>query len=643
MIRSTHLRRLGFLAILVCVALTGLGARLIDLQVYRHERFRKIAEGNTQSFALREPPRGDILDVNGNPLATSIPVKRVFANPRFLGDHYPEVAHVLAPLLCWDESELAQRLRPVIVRTNEHGLLVTNASVNLKRKVTLEQWQQITQAMWGLTFDLRGRKLSRAQKAFYTTLREKAIFPLDAQQRIYPSKNLAAHVLGYVQERERETNRITVNETFGQDGIESWFNSKLCGARGWRLTEADSRRREIVVYREQEVEPRPGLNVVLTLDMVIQQIVEAELAEVMKTHSPISASSVVVRPRTGEILAMATLPNYDPNHPLSELDSNQTENAEMDKLRNRVIADTVEPGSTFKIVVVSAALNEHVVTLNDVFDCEHGAWTFLKHTLHDDHGGHGPLTVEHIIAKSSNIGAAKIAIYRLGEERLYDYIRSFGFGTKTGITLGGEINGRVNPFTKDKLMISRVPMGHAISVTHLQMVMAMSAIANGGKLMWPMIVNRLQDQKGAVFTQYHPQMVRRVIGEAAAKDLVQALKLVPTKEGTAEKAALDRYTVAGKTGTAQKVVNQAYAPGKYITSFIGFFPADDPEICISVMLDEPKNGHYGGKIAAPVFKAIAEQAASYLKIQPDRQEPASETVTAGVNGSRLGAVAPVDD
>ena len=629
-VNTGQLGRLLFLAILLCLLLGSLSARLVELQVVRHDKFKRIAEWNTQSFSLREPRRGDILDVNGNPLATSVPVKKVFANPRFIGERYPEVARALAPLLSYSEAELAMRLRPIIVRTNEQGQAVTNAAVNLKRKLSVEQWQQVTQAMTQLDFNLEGRKLSRGEKAFYRTLRQKAVYPIDDQQRIYPSKSLAAHVLGYVQEREGETNNIAVNELIGRDGIEAWFNSKLTGIRGWRVTEADNWRREIVVYREQEVEPRAGLNVVLTLDLVIQHIVEAELAEAMKKHTPISASAVVVRPRTGEILAMATLPNYDPNQP---------NKAEMDTMRNRIIADTAEPGSTFKIVVISAALNEKVVSLTDIFDCERGHWQFMGRPLHDDHGGYGSLTVEDIISKSSNIGSAKIAIYKLGEQKLYDYIKAFGFGNRTGVTLGGEVNGRVNKFKDDKLMISRVPMGQSVSVTHLQMVMAMAAIANQGKLMWPMVVNRLQDQNGSIFTQYHPQTVRQVIGEDAAKQIIKALKLVATKDGTAAKAALDRYTVAGKTGTAQKVIDRVYAPGKYTTSFMGFFPADDPELCISVMLDEPKNGHYGGQIAAPIFKDIAEQAASYLKISPDRPEPGAEVIAAGTaNGLSATAV-----
>jgi cell division protein FtsI/penicillin-binding protein 2 len=238
------------------------------------------------------------------------------------------------------------------------------------------------------------------------------------------------------------------------------------------------------------------------------------------------------------------------------------------------------------------------------------------------------LSVEEIIEKSSNIGAAKIGI-KLGEARLYQYMRDFGFGTRTGIPLGGEVDGIVHPLNKwEKLSISRIPMGHGVSATPLQMVMAMCAIANDGWLMRPMLVDRLEDSQHKVVAKYSPQRVRQVISEIAARQMVTALKTVVSPDGTAPKAALDHYTVAGKTGTARKVVNGRYSSEKHFSSFIGFFPADDPELCISVVLDEPKHGYYGGQTAAPVFKQIAERAANYLNIRPDsiKEAPLFETV-----------------
>ena len=617
MINPRQIRRLFALAALLFVVLSGLAIRLVFLQVFSHRYYRQIADRNTQSLSVREPRRGDILDVNGNPMAVSIPVKRVVANPVFMGRHYLEVARQLAPVLGFAEVDLAQKLRPTVVRTNENGGLVTNQFVDLKRKLTLEQWQQVTQAMANLKLGVDEARCGAREKLFYRALRQQSIFPLDDQQRVYPNRNLASHVVGFAQDVETNFNGTLLTDLVGRDGIEAWLDGKLRGVRGWRITETDRRRHEILTGREQEVEARPGLNVVLTLDLVLQNIVEREIAEALKKHSPASVCATVVRPRTGEILAMATLPNYDPNQPGQALP---------EQLRNRIIADAMEPGSTFKIVVVSAAINEGLVKLTDTFDCEHGRFYFQKTVLHD-HEPYDVLTVENIITKSSNIGAAKIGL-KLGEERLYEYIRSFGFGQKSEITLGGEMRGIVHTVRQwDKVMITRIPMGHAIAVTPLQMVMAMSAIANDGKLMRPMLVKRLQDSSGRVFAEYQPQSVRQAIRADVAHTMVTALKSVVTRDGTAVKAALENYTVAGKTGTAQKVVGGHYAPGKYISSFIGFFPADDPELCISVVLDDPRNGHFGGLIAAPVFRNIAEQAAAYLKIKPDREPTTQDNVS----------------
>jgi cell division protein FtsI/penicillin-binding protein 2 len=297
----------------------------------------------------------------------------------------------------------------------------------------------------------------------------------------------------------------------------------------------------------------------------------------------------------------------------------------MSDLCNRVVSDVAEPGSTFKIVVVTAGLNEHAVSLTDTFDCEHGQFVYASKTLHD-HLPFGLLTVENIITKSSNIGAAKIGI-RLGQDELYQYIHAFGFGERTGIPLPDESPGILNPLTNwTKVSIAQIPMGQGVAVTPLQMVMAMSAIANHGLLMRPMLVSRLEDSDGKVVARYQPQPVRRVAGPDAIRDILTALKTVVTKGGTAYQGHLDHFTVAGKTGTAQKVEGGHYVQ-KFFSSFIGFFPADNPELCISVVMDDPKDGHYGGTIAAPVFHAIAERAANYLDLKPEFDiEPAPKQI-----------------
>lgn len=629
MAKQLQYRRLVLLALLLGVAFAGLGYRLVDLQLLRYQELNARARHNTRREFLLEPRRGDILDARGNLLATSAFVKTVCADPALIGNRQAEVARAVAPLLQVSEGELLHRLTPRLTR-NTNGATITNHYVVLKRKVQVETWQKIQMTMTNLSFGLDEKKLPRHEREFYRDLRRGGVYveKLDDQLRVYPNQALAAHVLGYVGMDEHEINGRRLLETSGKDGIERSFDSKLAGVRGWRVTETDRPGRELVPMREQDVEPRDGLNVVLTIDSVVQHLVESALAEAMEKHSPLSISGIVVRPRTGEILALATLPNFDPNNPGG---------VSADARRNRVIADVAEPGSTFKIVVVSAALNDRVVQLSDTFDCQHGRFHFAGRVLHD-HESYGVLTVEQIITKSSNIGAAMIGI-KLGESRLYDYIHNYGLGTRTGLPLPGEIGGIVHPVKKwSKVSIAQIPMGQGVAVTSLQMMMAMCAIANKGVLMRPMLVDRLEDRDHVLVAKYSPQRVGRVISEAAAEQMVTALKTVVSPEGTAPKAALAHYTVAGKTGTAQKSGGpEGYLKGKYFASFIGFFPADNPELCISVVMDEPKHGYYGGQIAAPVFKQIAEGAANYLNIRPEDGEaaPVPSTVAAPLDSRTL--------
>jgi len=604
-------------------AFAGLGYRLVDLQVLRHDELAGKAQLNTQREFWQPPRRGNILDARGNLLATSIFVKTVCADPVLIGTRQAAVAHVLAPLLQLDETDLYQRLQPRLIK-NQRGETVTNRYVVLQHKVPDETWQKIQTTMTNFAAGVDETSLSRAERASLRDLRQGAIFtdPVDDQLRVYPGGSLAAHVLGFTG-TDPGSNRVA--QTSGRDGVELILNAALNGAAGWRVTRTDRQKRELVALRDEDVQARDGLNAVLTLDAAVQQIVETALAEALQKHTPLSITAIVTRPRTGEILALATLPNYDPNNPGA---------APADARRDRVVADVMEPGSTFKIVVVSGALNEGAVRLTDTFDCEQGHFAFAGRVLHD-HEPFGVLTAENIITKSSNIGAAKIGI-RLGQDRLYDYARDFGFGQRTGVPLPGETRGILYP-VKDwtKVSIAQIPMGQGIAVTRLQMIMAMSALANDGWLMRPLLVNRLEDRAGNVVQRYAPQRVRQVISGPADKQIVEALKTVVSPEGTAPGAAMKNYTVAGKTGTAQKVENGAYAEHKFISSFIGFFPADNPELCISVVMDEPKEGYYGGQVCGPVFKEIAERCASYLNIPPDKNpELAARPPLAAAGGTR---------
>jgi cell division protein FtsI/penicillin-binding protein 2 len=605
--KKLQFRRATFLVVLLCLAYLGLAGWLVNLQVFRHDELSAKAQQNTHREFWQNPRRGDILDVNGNILATSVAVKTICADPSLIGNQQPAVARALAPLLQMNESDLIQKLTPRLGK-NEKGEVVTNGLhyVRLARCLPEETWQRVQQTMTNLTFGVEEKTLSRSERTFFLNLRQSAIFAEPDQIRIYPNGPLAAQVVGFPALVETNIGDHQVSQIMGQDGIERSMNKALQGVIGWRTTETDRQQHELVALRGEDVLAEDGFNVVLTIDSEVQHIVETSLADAMEKHTPRSISGIVIRPRTGEILAMVTLPNYDPNKP----------NSISPETRNRVITDVVEPGSTFKIVVVSGAINSGVIQLNDQFDCEHGHFAFAGRVLHD-HEAFGILTAERIITKSSNIGAAKIGI-KLGEQGLYNYAWNYGFGQRTGIPLPGEAKGFLYP-VKDwsKVSIAQIPMGHGVAVTRLQMVMAMSAIANDGWLMSPMIVNRLERRDGSVVQQYAPQRTRQVVSENTTRQMIEALKTVVTKDGTAPGAALKNYVVAGKTGTAQKVENGTYVSGKYLASFIGFFPADNPELCISVVMDEPKEGYYGGQVCGPVFREIAERCASYLNIPPD--------------------------
>ena len=607
MTNKQQIRRALLLLAFLSLAFGGLCYRLVDLQVLRHDELSAAGEKNTQREFWQAPRRGDILDVNGNILATSIPVKTICADPSLMGNFQPLIAHAIAPLLNLNEADLTKRLTPYLTR-NAKGEVVTNNLhyVRLAKNISDETWRQVAAAMTNLTFGVDVKKLPRAQKEFIRNLKNYSVFSEPDQMRVYPNGSLASQVIGFPASEEQKISGRLVSQIVGRDGVELAMNKQLGGVAGWKVTETDRAQHELVALRDEDVHPRDGLNVVLTVDSVVQHIVETALADALQKHTPRSITGIVMRPKTGEILAMASLPNYDPNQP----------NTITPETRTRVLTDVVEPGSTFKIVVVSGALNNGIVNLNTPVFCENGAFAFAGRVLHD-HERLGNETVKSVITKSSNIGAAKIGI-QLGADNLYSYAWNYGFGQRTGIPLPGEARGFLYPVKNwSKVSIAQIPMGHGVAVTRLQMLYAMAAIANHGVLMRPMIVKQLQERDGSVVQRYAPESVRKIIGDKAVADMIEALKTVPAQGGTAPDAAMKNYVVAGKTGTAQKAENGAYASGKYISSFIGFFPADDPQICISVVMDEPKEGYYGGKVCGPVFRDIAERCASYLNIPPD--------------------------
>ena len=514
----------------------------------------------------RQGRRGAILDCNGNLLANSQSVNIIAADPSLTQPVAAQMARQLAPLLQMGEADLTEKLsRP-------------GRYVRLKQKVDLDTVQQIK------------------------ALKLKGICYEDQYTRSYPNGELASHVIGFVDGQHR-----------GVQGLEAVMDTYLNGRSGYELVERDRKGREIRALRNEAIGPRDGLNVTLTIDQVIQHIAETELDKAMQQHHPAAAMIIVSRPKTGEILAMSSRPTFDLTDPGS---------APAAARRNRCISDVAEPGSTFKVAIIAGALTDGTVSLPDRFDCENGAFIYAGRALHDAHP-YGVLSVEEILYHSSNIGAAKVAL-KMGPSRVYDYIRAFGFGQRTGIALAGEVSGIAHPLAQwTKLSITRIPMGHEIAVTPLRMLMALNTVANGGRLMRPMLVKSVTDEDGKPVMQYQPQLIRQVISPRASILMTSALRKVVTPEGTAPKAAVKGYDVAGKTGTAQKIENGQYVR-KYYSSFICYFPASDPQISILVTLDDPAGGgYYGGTVSGPVFRGVAEKVAPYLGIPPQQIEAES--------------------
>jgi cell division protein FtsI/penicillin-binding protein 2 len=423
-------------------------------------------------------------------------------------------------------------------------------------------------------------------------------------RRFYPNEDRLGHVLGFLNHEGR-----------GIQGVEMMMEPYLRGEDGFIYTERDRTGREIVAYRGHERPAKHGMTVELTIDMALQDIVERELDAAYHQLNPQMMTAVFVRPRTGEILAMATRPAFNPNKPGE---------AAIETTKNRAIIDMVEPGSTFKIVVISAALEQKAVTPESMFHCENGSFAYAGKILRDVHG-YGSMSVHDIMVKSSNIGCAKIAMH-LGADTFYEYIRRFGFGERTGLGLPGEIPGLVRPrHSWTGLSITRVPMGHEIAVTPLQIAMAMSVIANGGNMMLPQIVRSVRDGDGREVVAFSPEILRRVVSEDTAAKVSASLVDVVGERGTARLASIPGFAVAGKTGTAQRVDPKGgYAAGKYVVSFAGYFPAENPEVVGIVLVDDartPGGRNYGGTVAAPIFSRIGEAMARHLELVPDSSAP----------------------
>lgn len=567
-----HRQRALYVIVFLAFGFTLVSLRLVQIMLVDHEKYQDLAINNHLRRIELPPHRGAIVDANFNTLAQTRIINDIFLDCQDLKDP-EETLKQIATILELPEDQLLKSYNP------ETRYLPLRKDVEEKMVMALRE--------------LKVRNL---------IFKETAV-------RSYPNGSHASHLIGFLGDDNR-----------GASGIEKQMNSYLRGIPGELWIEKDRKGKEIAAYRRKDLQPVDGMQVALTIDLSIQHIIEDQLDKLVQKYQPTGAFVIVMRPRTGEILAMANRPTFDPN---------ERKGAKSEQMRNRCLTDTFEPGSTFKAVSIAAALNEGVVTLGTPIFCENGEFYYGGFTLHD-HERYGMLTVKEVIARSSNIGTAKIALM-LGQDKLFPYLQAFGFGRASGILARqGESAGILRPLSQwSKVSITRVPMGQGVAATPIQMVTAMSAVANGGALMTPRIVKQVNDSEGRVVEIYSPRMVRQVIAPSTARMMTQSLEDVVSDQGTAQAAAVPGFSVAGKTGTAQKFVNGEYSKEKYVASFIGYLPAENPQFVMLVMVDEPKGKqYYGGQVAAPAFAEMSKKIVQCLNLEPKKE-------TAGVTQAKL--------
>ncbi len=547
------------LALLFMLWLTGLVIRLIQLQVFEHPRLKAEVLEQTQNMNTIHPKRGTIYDRTGNILARSLPVQSVFYTP-FKGEPYPlqlEKINKLKKVLNLSENEL-QKIKKRIEKKASF--------IWIKRKIDPEKVEEI-------------KKLSLS-----------GIYFMEENKRFYPQGKLVAHLLG----------RVDIDD-IGASGTEYKYNSVLEGKKGKHLIMRDAKKRE---YRFEILkEPEAGKDLVLTIDETIQYYAEKELERAIFKTGAEWGTVIISQPSTGEILAMANYPTCDLNNPPPmplTLD------------RNKAIHHNFEPGSTFKIITASAALEARKVNLNDSFDCSKGFIHIAGKTIRD-YERFGVLSFPEVIIHSSNVGTIQIG-QSIGEEAFFETIKAFGFGKKTGIDLPAEEKGIFRPLNNwTKISSASLSIGYEISVTAIQLLQSINAIANKGVVVTPKIVKKILNSSDEQIKK--PIQHRRIISEETALILTSILQEVVQK-GTGIAAQIKGYKVAGKTGTAQKFDRSigTYSSTLHTSSFIGYAPADKPSLSMIVVIDEPKGHYSGGKVAAPVFREIARQVLRYLRI-----------------------------
>ncbi|MGQ9693267.1 MAG: penicillin-binding protein [Thermodesulfobacteriota bacterium] len=551
--------RLIFLLIFLSLLFLIIFFRAFQLQVLKSSQLARLAERQYQRIVPLIPKRGILYDRRREEMAISMEVDSVFAQPKKIKD-IGEAALKIGRILGKKPAELRQKLKEE------------------KPFVWIQRW------------------ITPAQRLAIEDLRIEGIHFLKEAKRFYPHGEMGAHIIG-----------ISGLDSKGLEGVELGYDEFLRGEPGYILIPKDGLGRSIISQNPDFRRAEEGCELILTIDKNIQYIAEKELKKAVQACSAKGGMVLVMEPKSGEILAMAVQPSFNPNH-------FQAYHPEL--FKNRIITDTFEPGSTFKTFLLAAILEEGVASPRELFFCENGSYHIGGKVIHDSHK-YGWLTMADVIKVSSNIGASKLG-KKLGKEKFYHYLKEFGFGKNTGIDLPGEVQGFLPPYSAwSEVGLANISFGQGVSLTALQLTVAMAAIANKGMLMRPYIAKVIQSKDGGVIRENRPKMVKRVISPHTANSVTAILKLVTQEGGTGRAAYVPGYEVAGKTGTAQKALisGRGYSD-KRIGSFMGFAPADDPRVVISVIIDEPERISYGGVVAAPAFRAIAEQVLPYIGVYP---------------------------
>ena len=567
--------RIKFFLVLFVLAMTAVGGRAFQLQVLKGDEWQKRAERQYQRMVKLTPQRGPIVDRNGEALALSVEVDSVYINPKEV-DNKKLTAEQLASRLGMPKREMAAKLKS------------SRQFVWVKRQISPQESKAVR------ALDLPG------------------VHYIKEHKRFYPNGRLAAQLIGF-----------TGLDPRGLEGLELKYDGVILGEGGFLITERDAVGQGLGGGSDEVAGAALGGKLELTIDKSLQFLVEKELGETVKRFEAASGTVVMLEPSTGRILAMASKPDFNPNN---------FGRFGQASFRNRAVTETYEPGSIMKSFLLASALAEGLVTPQTVIDCENGSyWVGGKEV--NDHHRYEDLTVAEIIKFSSNIGSAKIG-KMLERQRLFSYLSDFGFGQKTGIELPGEVRGTVHPpRTWFEYDLAAVSFGQGMTATPLQLAAAMAAIANGGVLMRPYLVERVVGGQGEIIEERYPEVVQRVIPSSVAATVRSILRTVTEEGGTGTRAAISGYGVAGKTGTAEKVdlVTGGYSVDKRVSSFLGMVPADNPELVILVLIDEPKNQTYGGLVAGPAFSRIGRQALAQLQVTPSNFADNRSTQTASLS------------